>query len=388
MNIIATLNPLYKDLLTIGYANFVADTDFNRLTNRLGVTDIYAEAHNEAQKKENNPYDWLGIANTNNEDLLGHFLNKLYEKPFEEFTETITTLLEASIPLLNYIPDVNDIISDFESIGITKEYQNRVIKVWQQVDLNYTKKVSYFYDLVLNRAINNSVNDNHYFLLRADFLQHYALKKHIPDYITNHVQIQGFWQFIKGRGGYRDRESFIVDTFEPLLKASQTILNVAHDNILTTVHQNIDMNYISQDWRKALNRLKDDPEAAITSARTLTETVCKYILDSSSIDFDDGIDLLKLYRLTAKQLNLSPEAHTEQVFKQILTGCVSIVEGLGTLRNKHSDAHGKKITNIRPSARHAELAVNISGALCSFLLQTFEFRQLKPSRSAEANAAS
>jgi hypothetical protein len=105
--------------------------------------------------------------------------------------------------------------------------------------------------------------------------------------------------------------------------------------------------------------------------------VCKYILDASHVEFDDSIDLIKLYTLTAKQLNLSPETHTEPIFKQILSGCFSIVGGLSGLRNKHSDAHGKKITNIKPSARHAELAVNIAGATCSFLLQTFEFRQEK-----------
>jgi len=375
LNIIAKINPLYKDLIQIGYAGFMTDANFNRLTNSLDLTDIYAEAHNEAQKKENNPYDWLGISNNDNEDVLGHFLNKLYEKPLDEFAEKITSLLEASIPMLNYILNVNDIIGDFQSIGIGKVFQNRLIQSWQQVDRNYAKKVNYFYNLILTRAINHSVNDEHYTLLRADILNHHVLKGHLPDYIANHPQIQGFWQFIKGQGGYRDRENFIISTFGPLLKASQTILNVANDHILTNVHQNIDMDYISRDWRKALNRLKDDPEAAITSARSLIETVCKYILDSSGVEFDDGIDLLKLYKLTAKQLNLSPEAHTEQVFKQILTGCVSVIEGLGTLRNKHSDAHGKKITNIRPSARHAELAVNISGAVCSFLLQTFEFRQ-------------
>ena len=66
--------------------------------------------------------------------------------------------------------------------------------------------------------------------------------------------------------------------------------------------------------------------------------VCKHILDAAGVTYDDSADLPKLYALTAKQLNLSPSQHTEQLFKQILGGCQTIVEGLGAMRNRHSDA--------------------------------------------------
>jgi hypothetical protein len=83
----------------------------------------------------------------------------------------------------------------------------------------------------------------------------------------------------------------------------------------------------------------------------------------------------KLYTLTSKQLNLSPSQHTEQLFKQILGGCQTVVEGVGALRNRHSDAHGKGISGTKPAPRHAELAVNLSGAMATFLLQTWEARK-------------
>lgn len=87
----------------------------------------------------------------------------------------------------------------------------------------------------------------------------------------------------------------------------------------------------------------DDPEGAITSSRTLIETTCKYILDELKITYKDDIELPKLYKLTAENLNLAPDQHTEQIFKQILGGCQSVVDGLGALRNKLSDSHGKKL---------------------------------------------
>ena len=70
-------------------------------------------------------------------------------------------------------------------------------------------------------------------------------------------------------------------------------------------------------------------------------------------------------------MNLSPDQHTEQVFKQILGGCSSIVNGLGSLRNSLGDAHGKGIGHVRPSSRHARLAVNLSGSMALFLAETY-----------------
>lgn len=58
-------------------------------------------------------------------------------------------------------------------------------------------------------------------------------------------------------------------------------------------------------------------------------------------------------------VNLAPDDHAEQVFKQILSGCHSAVTGLGALRNKLGDAHSLGPVRARPLPRHAELAVNL-----------------------------
>ncbi|MGR3089691.1 abortive infection family protein [Vibrio furnissii] len=61
-----------------------------------------------------------------------------------------------------------------------------------------------------------------------------------------------------------------------------------------------------------------------------------------------------------------PQTALEQVFKQILGGCSGVINGLGTLRNKHGDAHGDKPKSANPKKRHAELAVNLAGAMALF----------------------
>jgi hypothetical protein len=93
-------------------------------------------------------------------------------------------------------------------------------------------------------------------------------------------------------------------------------------------------------------------------------------MDEAGAVYADDADLPKLYSQTAKLLNLAPSQHTEQVFKQILGSCQTIVEGVGAVRNRLSDAHGKGKRPIRPAPRHAELVVNLAGTMAVFLAST------------------
>jgi Abortive infection C-terminus len=130
--------------------------------------------------------------------------------------------------------------------------------------------------------------------------------------------------------------------------------------------------------RSGQRRSSGEPQTrkgAITIARTLLETVCKQILEKMNVPFDeDKIELPDLYRMTAQALNLAPSQHTQDTFKKILGGVTSVVNELGSLRNRIGDAHGKGSRRVRPGIRHAELAVNLAGAIAVFLVQTWEAR--------------
>ena len=137
-----------------------------------------------------------------------------------------------------------------------------------------------------------------------------------------------------------------------------------------------DTESVHRAWLKALERRESDPEGAITIARTLLETVCKRVLDELGERYTDREELPKLYRMTAEKLNLAPDQHTEQAFREILGNCQAVVNGLAGLRNKLGDAHGKGRRPVRPAPRHAELAVNLAGTVAMFLVATFVARPL------------
>jgi hypothetical protein len=127
-------------------------------------------------------------------------------------------------------------------------------------------------------------------------------------------------------------------------------------------------------WQKCLTRVSSDPEGAITSARSLLESTLKTILEDLGEPYKDGADLPVLYRQVASRLRLAPGDHSEQAFKQILSGCQNIVTGLGTVRNRDGDAHAPGRKGYRATTRHAQLAVNAAGTVASFLIATAEHR--------------
>jgi hypothetical protein len=220
--------------------------------------------------------------------------------------------------------------------------------------------------------------DEFYKKLRREFLANSRLTPYIPPLVKTNRDLAQYWQFIKQKfPSYAERRSFIYGEFQPLLDKIESTVEVApHQNETAILFESFTPGDISEIWKKAIDRTESDPAGAITLARTLLESVCKYILDEENIAYESDTDLPKLWALCAEQLNLSPSQHNEKTFKAILGNCQSIVNYLGTLRNRLSDSHGQGKRPIKPKRRHAELAVNLSGSMTSFLVSTWQAKKI------------
>lgn len=226
-------------------------------------------------------------------------------------------------------------------------------------------------------AENGALDENVYCLLRLDLMNGSA-RSLLPEIIINCRDQGSIWGQLKsvstGSGSWANRRTHIYDSFTPLLDFLENQKGSPSDSTVSEVLYSFDTQGVHEAWEKALSRRQVDPEGAITASKTLLETVCKHILDKASVCYSND-DLPKLYGKTAKVLNLSPSQHTEQAFKAILGGCHTIVQNLGTLRNKIGDAHGQGQNQIRPSPRHAALAVNLAGSMASFLIETWNTKK-------------
>jgi hypothetical protein len=228
-------------------------------------------------------------------------------------------------------------------------------------------------------ATGGNFDNDEYQRLRKDLLANPRVRKTLPSFVRTCRDTAAFWSFIKPMfAHWEERRRFLRGEFEPALDLLETDMASPTEDVISQSIAKLNSDHVADVWRKALERRNDDPEGAITAARTLLESVCKHLLDECGIAYDEKDDLPKLYGLTAEQLKLSPSQHTEQIFKQILGGCKSVVEGLGALRNKLSDAHGKGKKSVKPSPRHAELAVNLAGSMATFIVSTWENKNRAP----------
>lgn len=232
-------------------------------------------------------------------------------------------------------------------------------------------------NMMVARATGDlTVRDKDYVEARERLTSEPTIQALLPIFVKTCRTPDQFWAYIKKQHEkYDGRREHIWNAFNPLLEHLEKGSGAPADKLVSDVLTKFDAEHVKAAWSKALERRTTDAEGAITSARTLLESVCKHILDEEAIAYDDKDDLPKLYRKVSERLNIAPSQHTEDVFKQILWGCTAAVEGLGTLRNRLSDAHGKGKIAARPAPRHAELAVNLSGALAMFVLSTWEERQ-------------
>lgn len=235
------------------------------------------------------------------------------------------------------------------------------------------EKVETLQNLLVAHATGRDADNETYTSLRNELLSYNSVSPLLPRFVRTCRDLSQFWEFIKFKfPTYSERRQYLWGEFGPLLQHLEYVDNSPIQQPVISALKILDVDHVSLIWERALQRLNQDPDGAITAARTLLESVCKNILDDLNVDYDDSADLPKLYRLTADSLNLGPSQHTEQVFRQILGGCQTVVEGLGAIRNRLGDAHGKGKQSPRPAPRHAELAVNLAGTMATFLVRTWD----------------
>ena len=227
--------------------------------------------------------------------------------------------------------------------------------------------------ILISCATGGTKDNQSYALLRRDFMSDPMLKDRLPRFVRTYRDLDAFWPYIKGEADtYAERRQLISVAFTPMMDYLEGYNNAPSDKIISDTMKSFGMDSVNAAWAKALDRRFTDPEGAITLARTLLETVIKHILDQIEEAYSERDDLPKLYANVAKALNLAPSQHAEEPIKAILGGAMNLVNGIGTLRNRLSDSHGRggKLP-VKPSVRHASLAVNTAGSVATFLVETY-----------------
>jgi hypothetical protein len=247
-------------------------------------------------------------------------------------------------------------------------------------DLSDLDRALRLQDGLIARAEGGAFNggDVAYRELRRHLAARPDTKAKLPEFVRRFGTVKEFWGWISAqRPTYRERRALIWEAFRPLIEYLEGLDRTPAVAPITEALGAFDPDNVHAAWQKALDRRATDPEGAITAARTLLETVCKHVLEDAGATYPDDADLPKLWGMASERLNLAPSQHHEESFKAILGSCQQIVNRLGTLRNKISDAHGQGRKPVRPKPRHAELAVNLAGTMAAFLVATWKDHETK-----------
>jgi hypothetical protein len=126
---------------------------------------------------------------------------------------------------------------------------------------------------------------------------------------------------------------------------------------------------LRREWLKALSRLERNPDAAITTARTMLEQACKEVvshLDGANPALNEG-DLPKLLKAARGCLSLGGGDDL------VLNGLATIVRGLATRSNSAGDRHASGDPE-RVMLAEARLFCNLAGSAAVFLAEHLSVR--------------
>ena len=133
-----------------------------------------------------------------------------------------------------------------------------------------------------------------------------------------------------------------------------------------------DLEAIDQEFQRAVQNSSTSPREAVSAASNILESVCKFIISEEKIPLPAKQDLQSVWNVVRKHLGLDPSRVEDQDLQQILSGLLSVVHGIGSLRTHASSAHGAGTAAYKLEPRHARLAIHSAHSLCLYLLESWQ----------------
>jgi hypothetical protein len=141
-------------------------------------------------------------------------------------------------------------------------------------------------NLLIDEIDNGFMDDDDYRRLRRELMRHPRLGNRMPTFVRDCRDQEQVGAFFEEH--YPDdramRRRFVWQSFRPILdelefegtpverQASELLTKLEYESIMGA-------------WERALARRREDPEGAITAARSLVESVCKHVLDESEVPY-------------------------------------------------------------------------------------------------------
>src|SRR3990167_4126706 len=138
-----------------------------------------------------------------------------------------------------------------------------------------------------------------------------------------------------------------------------------------------DIPSIDAEFNRALANVNSEPREAVSAACNILESIFKTYIADEKLEMPQKQDLQNVWKVVRSDLGFEPGLLQDDDLKKILSGVLSVVDGIGAFRTHASSAlgEGRKVYNLKP--RHARLAINSAHTIALFVLETWDERRLR-----------
>lgn len=129
---------------------------------------------------------------------------------------------------------------------------------------------------------------------------------------------------------------------------------------------------VDEEFVRALRNVEANPREAVSAACNTLEAICKVFIAAERLDPPARQDLQGVWGVVRKALGFDPSAVEDRDLREILSGLLAVVGGIGALRTHASSAHGAGPKAYRLEPRHARLAIHAAHTIGAFILESWD----------------
>lgn len=133
-----------------------------------------------------------------------------------------------------------------------------------------------------------------------------------------------------------------------------------------------DIPAIEIEFNRALANINTDAREAVSAACNILESLFKIYITDQGLDMPQKQDIQGVWKVVRNNLGFEPGSVEDDDLKRILSGILSIVDGIGSFRTHASSAHGQGRELYNIESRHARLAINSAHTIALFVLETWD----------------
>lgn len=133
-----------------------------------------------------------------------------------------------------------------------------------------------------------------------------------------------------------------------------------------------DIPSIEAEFFRALKNVNSSPREAVSASCNILESIFKVYIADEGLPQPKKQDLQNVWKVVRADLGFETNRVEDNDLKKILSGILSVVDGIGAFRTHASSAHGQGRKGYIIKPRHARLAIHSAHTLALFILETWD----------------